>query len=715
MLRRISTKLVVAVLLTVVLPFVVFAVFINEQMGDRLTRHVVQQALMGLVKDLGGQIDYFIDERHQDLDLWSNAPSINLALDDDLFEQRMLERARVEGGDPESGGPPWSAASVALLARGRMGSGDLDVGSQARALFTSELDRYVARKAVYDVLLLIADDGRLVTCSSRTPEGEPLSFELLECLFLTDFSREEWFQRTLDEERIIGVDHHTSPYRIYEAPPDEDQAWNYHVGFAAPVRESNSGAVRGVLYGLVNWKFIQDIVAAPVVKDAFRGLVKPPEEPSPYSWIWASDGDTILGHPKRSLYYKSVSKDLGLPQMVEAVRENRAGWGLYPEYTFLGEEKNAAFRRCAVQDGFSWVVGVGIDNDDIYATAEELSDLLLGGTAFVLVMATLWTFVIARRTTGPILELQRYTRRVAEGDLDAQVDISSRDELGHLADDFNAMTRELKAQRGRLVKAEKDAAWREMARQIAHDIKNPLTPIKLSLDLLERVRRNGDPNADEILDRTTELMQRQVENLREIAADFYEFTGGRKARPGRVDAGELLDEVLHLHDAWAVEKGVQMQRAGRGGLVNADVGKLRRVLVNLVSNALQAMPNGGELFADVDPEGDEVVIRIRDTGTGISEDVREHLFEPYFTTKGEGTGLGLAISKRVIEELHGSITLEPAPWDEAREGRGTLATVRLERLDETPSAAPGEVPTEPGPTGPEQGSEQVDGEGPGTS
>jgi nitrogen fixation/metabolism regulation signal transduction histidine kinase len=289
-------------------------------------------------------------------------------------------------------------------------------------------------------------------------------------------------------------------------------------------------------------------------------------------------------------------------------------------------------------------------------------------------MATLWTLIIARRTTGPILELQKYTRRVAQGDLDAKVEIRSKNELGDLAQDFNTMTVELKDQRARIVKAEKDAAWREMARQVAHDLKNPLTPIQLSLDLLERARRENAPGSEEILERTMDLVRRQVENLRQIAADFHEFTGGRKSRPEQVHVRELLQEVLHLHDAWAVQLGVELQLEGEGGVVLADLGKLRRVFVNLVSNGLQAMPDGGRLEVETVAEGEWLRTSIRDTGVGLDEDVREHLFEPYLTTKSEGTGLGLAISKRVIEELDGSIDLRAVPESE---GGGTLAVVRL--------------------------------------
>ncbi len=679
MLRRISTKLVVAVLAAVVLPFVAFAFFIDEQIAERLTREVVRQALLGLAKDLSGQIDYFVGERRQDLQQWANAPLTHDALNDYFVERRRLERIHSGEAEPHAV-PTWRARTLASWAIGDISAEELDLERRHRAQLSGEFDRYLELKEVYDLLLLVADDGRLVTVSSRNPNPDVglLSERFLEYLFAQDYARESWFAPALAGEEIVLVDHHSSAYRL--PAPDADPAWDHQLGFAAPVRDPlNAAKVRGVLYALVNWKFVQDLVDTPVITDAFRGLVAEDRDPSPYAWIWAADADTILAHPERGLYYQSIREDVRLPQLTEAVLANEAGLGLYPEYHFKGKDKNAAFKRCAPPPmGFGWVVGVGINNDDIYAVAEELRAVLLGGTAAVLLLAVCLTLYIARRTTGPIAELQRSARRVAEGDLDTRIEIRSKDELGALAQDFNRMTKELKEQRERIVKAEKDAAWREMARQIAHDIKNPLTPMSLSLDLLERARRERRDGSEEILERTMTLIRRQVENLRAIAGDFYEFTGGRKAHPCAIDVGALLEEVLHLHDAWAVESGIQIQREGPSAQVWADPGKLRRVLVNLVTNALQAMPGGGQLFVETAPEDGHVRISIRDTGAGIAPEAREHLFEPYFTTKSEGTGLGLAIGKRAIEEMDGEIELGPA------EGGGTVATLRL-RVIENPA------------------------------
>ena len=676
MIRRISTKLVLAVLTAVVLPFVVYAFYMSERMASWLERRVVQQALTAVAGNVADQIDYFVLERHQDLELRLDSTMLQ------ALEEHRLDERRAEASPAE---PAWGAELVAAWAQEeRLPAGIDGARLDHRTQLTHQLNHFVALKQVYDVVLLVSTDGRLVTASTRHPAGPTFTGPYLRQLFAEDFSGEDWFRTCLETNRPAQVDHHSSPYQPLEVQEEGEPAWNYHLGFATPVvDEEEPDRVLGVLYAVVNWYFVQELASTPVVRDYFRGLVE--EEPSPYAWIWANDADTILAHPQRSLYQRRVSTDVGLPQLTTAVRESADGFGLYPEYEFEGIKKHAAFNRCATvaEGGFGWVVGVGIDNDDIYETAYDLRNMILGGTALVLLMAVMWTFLIARRTTDPILELQRYTRRVAEGDLAARVSIRSEDELGALAEDFNNMTRRLAEQQAELVRAEKDAAWREMARQVAHDLKNPLTPIRLSVDLLERARRERPDDSEEILERTLELIKRQVANLQEIARDFYEFTGGHKLRLETVDCGALVDEVLHLHDAWAVELGVEVRRGGRGGTVLADRGKLRRVFVNLVSNALQAMPEGGALFVECVEEDGEVRTSFRDTGSGLEDEARKHLFEPYFTTKTEGTGLGLAISKQVVDQLGGRITVPPVSGPEGAAGEsspeehGTLATVWL--------------------------------------
>ena len=637
MIRRISTKLLLAVLAAVVLPFLGFAIFVDLEMANFLARKVVGFSLQGLAADLAGQVDRDIREHKADVILAASSPFADWAI-------RELDASHRGGAERET--------------------------------FGRQLDLTVREKGAFDLLLLLDYRGKYVTSSRVDHRGVPLDEPLLAQLVARDVSGEGWFQGALLGEPQM-VDWHRSDLLAPVDPAQPPRPEQFHIGFAQPVlSEQESEQVIGVLYGLVNWSTIQDEVNAPVLKEYFKGLVPPGESPSAYAWIWGADADTIIAHDDPSLYGESVSHSarVGLPQMVAAARAAVAG--MYPEYTFRGRRKSAAFKHTATpaEGGFGWVVGVGIDNDDIFTVVDELRALLFRATLVVLLISVLLTMVIARRTTSPILALQQATRRVAAGDLEAHIEVRSRDELGELAHAFNRMTRELSESRARLVKVEKDAAWREMARQVAHDIKNPLTPIQLSVDLVRRARHERSERFDELFEATLDQISRQVQHLREIASDFQALTGVSDAKPELFDAGELLDDVLAMDAAWARELGVEVRRTGAGGMVCVDPRLLRRALNNLTSNALQAMPEGGTLLAHVEAADARVRIELTDSGPGIPDEVRAHLFEPYFTTRSSGTGLGLAIARRVVEEMGGKIALEPGPA-----GAGTLASVELPR------------------------------------
>lgn len=648
MIRRISTKLLLAVLAAVVIPFVGFAIFVDNQMAERMSKQMVLYSLKGLAADLASRVDTQVEQHVRDVGLWAENPTCDWAIAE--FEEEQEVGAAF---DPES-----------------------ETGSRFRELQRLQFDAAVVVSDI-DLLLLLDTSGRVVISNSVDSHGARLPIDVKVALYVRDFSAEPWFL-----EGLAGVpssvDHHTSDLLPPRNNSPGKHAENYHLGFSAPVHSlADPERVIGVLFSLANWKPIQDEVSLPVLKGYFQGLVGPDDFPSAYGWIWAGDADTIIGHPNQDLYGQRVSGPaIGLPHMVENARAQE--WGLYDEYTFRGVRKNAAFRRTASAEdsGFHWVIGVGIDNDDIFKPVRELRALLLQSTLLVLLLAVLMTMVIARRATSPIEELQRHTQKVASGDLDARIEVRSKDELGELAEAFNRMTAEIKDQRGKLVKAEKDAAWREMARQVAHDIKNPLTPIKLSVDLLRRAKDEGSSEFDHIFDRTIETVKRQVEHLREIASDFQALTGSHRPQLVEVDVGTMLGEVLALNAAWADEQGVAVSRTGPGGRVLADPGLLRRVLINLVSNAFDAMPEGGELVCDVSARDGLLLVELRDTGVGIPDHVRPHLFEPYFTTRSAGTGLGLAIARRVVEEMHGTIALVPA-----QPGPGTIARIELPLAD----------------------------------
>jgi signal transduction histidine kinase len=637
MIRRISTKLLLAVLAAVVVPFLGFGWFVDRSMAERLSREVVQSSLQGLAAELSSSIDRKIEGYREDVQIFALDRRCNWAIEE--------------------------------LAQGS----EHDVRDMLKDWF----NLHIGVKRDFALILLLDAQGRVVAKSTKDDVDRPLSAADELAIAGHDFSAEPWFQAALAgfDDR---VDQHPSPLLApIEGTPIPER---YHIGFSCPVLSDVPGQQAGVVYGLVNWAQIQAEVDQPRIRDYFKGLVGPTAEApaSAYGWVWANDGDTILAHPNTEIYRLSVSRDLGLPALAEATSADR---GLYPEYVFEGKQKNAAFEHSRVweEGGFGWVVGVGINNEDIFQGVNELRGLLIRATAVVLLVSILCTMVIARRTTSPILALREHTRKVASGDLDTRVEVRTKDELGELARAFNEMTAELKHSREQLVKAEKDAAWRAMAQQVAHDIKNPLTPIKLSIDLLERARAERSPDFERILARTIETISRQVANLKEIASDFHALTGTRTARPELFEAKQLAEEVLDLNAAWAEARGVEMRCEGPGGRLHVDPGLLRRVLINLVSNALEAMPDGGRLTIDVRPDHDPgsdgagtLRLCVTDSGAGIPPDVRARLFEPYFTTRTTGTGLGLAIARRVIEEMGGTIALEPAIPPP-----GTTARIRL--------------------------------------
>ncbi|MCB9913833.1 MAG: sensor histidine kinase [Planctomycetes bacterium] len=626
MLRRLSTKWVLAVLASVVVPFLGFAWYVDVRLADRLSSDIVRYYLLSLAADLAARVDGELDERKLDMELWATDPLVVWSVGPDADD------------------------FVPLLQEG--------------------FDRFVRRSGTFDLLLALDRDGRCVVSNGVDQAGAPLDPELDARLRGRPYGAEPWFRRALGGESVL-VDFHRTDLHPSAAPSEVPRPEDYAVGIAEPVRAPDSDEVIGVVYGSVNWTVFQTGILDTSRSGYFKGLIGSEIYASSYAWLWKSDGNTIIAHPRKELYGKRVAEEpVALPQLVAAA--NADEWAMFPEYEFGGVRKQAAFRHCKgpARGGLGWVVGIGIDNSDIYATVNELNNLLVKATIVVLGVVVLWTFFIARRTTRPILELTQHTRAVAAGDLESRIDVRSKDELGELAEAFNKMTAELAQSRSQLVRAEKEAAWREMARQVAHEIKNPLTPISLSMNLLRRARDEDSAEFDKILERTLELVGRQVENMREIAQNFYLFAGRHETNPGPTDLRALVDEVLDLSAAWAEELGVEIGVSGEG-TARLDPTEFRRVLINLVNNALEAMPDGGRLEVRIEPVGQRVRLVVRDTGEGVPEEVRAHLFEPYFTTRSGGTGLGLAICKRVVDELGGEIELRSA------EGGGTEAVLTL--------------------------------------
>ncbi|GAB3850386.1 hypothetical protein GCM10028822_15690 [Hymenobacter terrigena] len=288
-------------------------------------------------------------------------------------------------------------------------------------------------------------------------------------------------------------------------------------------------------------------------------------------------------------------------------------------------------------------------------------------------------FVAARQLTAPLkLIAEKLTKTTLTGENELLDYRSSDDEIGLLVREYNAMLTKLEASKRELAAQEKEAAWREMARQVAHEIKNPLTPMKLSLQFLQKAIAERRANAEELIGRISQTLITQIDVLSDIATSFSTFTNLPTMRPERLDVAAVLRRSAGLHQPDTNDGALALHlppdaETGRY-VVFADENLLVRTFNNLLINARQAVPEGRAPHIDVslEPAGSgSVRVAIRDNGAGIPEDVREKVFVPNFTTKASGSGIGLAVAKRGIESAGGKI------WFETKVGEGTDFFIEL--------------------------------------
>jgi signal transduction histidine kinase len=300
--------------------------------------------------------------------------------------------------------------------------------------------------------------------------------------------------------------------------------------------------------------------------------------------------------------------------------------------------------------------------------ATEGDALLL---AIFLTTATLTVFlalVLARSLTRPVLRLREATSRVAAGELDARLPEGRADEFGDLIRAFNRMTRELREAQDLRVRAEKARAWQEMARQVAHEIKNPLTPIKLTIQNLLAAHQEDPEVFNEEFENGAKLILDQIAALHRIAGAFSAYANFPSRHPRQIDVNAMMADVAALYGA-AGGSVVEVQPAPEPLVVQADYDELRRALINLVTNARQA--RAGRVTLSAAPEDGYARLDVVDDGAGIPAEVQARLFDPSFTTKTSGTGLGLPIVKRIVDDCGGAIEIDSPP------NGGTRITIRL--------------------------------------
>lgn len=319
------------------------------------------------------------------------------------------------------------------------------------------------------------------------------------------------------------------------------------------------------------------------------------------------------------------------------------------------------------------VLLIGSSRRELAALAHSIrkGGLYVGGVGALLALVlAAWA---TARVTRPVKLLAAGAAEVARGNWQVRVETDSRDEIGDLARAFNQMTGQLSDQRERLVQAERVAAWRELARRLAHELKNPLFPLQITVENLERAKREHPGQFEEVFRESTATLLAELANLKAIIGRFSDFAKMPTPQFEPMQLNDLVRAVLKLVDAQLAASGnihpeVHLDPALTS--IEADPEQIKRALQNLVLNALDAMPNGGTLRLTTQQYNSTVILEVADTGQGLTQEECARLFTPYYTTKHHGTGLGLAIVQSVVSDHHGTISVESQP------GRG--ATFRIE-------------------------------------
>jgi two-component system nitrogen regulation sensor histidine kinase NtrY len=307
------------------------------------------------------------------------------------------------------------------------------------------------------------------------------------------------------------------------------------------------------------------------------------------------------------------------------------------------------------------VLTVAISRRGLVDEQQQIRASAYGVATGGILLAIIFSLWIAARVSRPIEELARAAEEVAAGSWDTRVPVSGRDEVSVLARSFNHMTEQLAGQRERLVQSERVAAWRELARRLAHELKNPLFPLQLTVENLARARQLPPAEFDEVFNESTQTLSMEIGNLKKIIGRFSDFSKMPKPELERIDAKDAMTRVRNLYaagteDGPKIEVVTKLQDAPMP--LMADPELLHRALSNLVLNAKDAMPEGGTVTMSAQTRGSNIEIRISDTGQGLTPEECDRLFTPYYTTKQHGTGLGLAIVQSVVADHAGTISVE---------------------------------------------------------
>jgi two-component system nitrogen regulation sensor histidine kinase NtrY len=336
------------------------------------------------------------------------------------------------------------------------------------------------------------------------------------------------------------------------------------------------------------------------------------------------------------------------------------------------DETVNAFPLMGANDKTLAILLIGSSRQIYTELRNEIRSAALFASGAGLLLAVLLSSIAAVRVTKPVEELANAAREVAAGNLNAQVSAQTNDELGVLAESFNRMTRDLIEHRERLVQSERVAAWRELARRLAHELKNPLFPLQLTVENLMRSREQSPQDFEETFRESASTLLSEIANLKSIINRFSEFSKMPHPQLREVSLRELVSAVLHVYEAQLEKMKITFRTEFvDSGSISADPELLHRAISNLVVNAIDVMPQGGNLTLRASGDANTARIEVSDTGSGLTPEECARLFTPYYTSKSHGTGLGLAIVQSIVSDHGGRVSVNSQP------GKGTTFIIEL--------------------------------------
>jgi len=528
--------------------------------------------------------------------------------------------------------------------------------------YVTEADN-LAQDAQLDFLEIIGPDGKIVSSA-------------------------QWPARFGYFERIARVDQPT--FLKTEDLPDSSSALGLFAIRSVGHSESAAGQPVHIIGGKrLDKSFLADLPSAPGMQiSLYKDADQAPATEQPHHGPDVADVDPArlisqTGEVPNAARYESLIRS--------AIRSGQQTSSIL----YLTDRREDSVNATAIplksdKGAVLAVLIVAVSREGMVGAQQHIRAIAYGVAAGGILLAIVLSLWIAARVSRPIERLACAAEEVAGGNWEVRVSERGRDEVGVLARSFNHMTGQLVSQRERLVQTERVAAWRELARRLAHELKNPLFPLQLTVENLVRARGLPESEFDEVFRESTATLGMEIANLKTIIGRFSDFSKMPKPELERIDAREVVERVRSLYepvfsvagqgaanDCGTAKIQFEVELAEEPMPVDADPELLHRALSNLVLNAMDAMPRGGTLTLLAKPHQDKVEIRVADTGEGITPEECERLFTPYYTTKEHGTGLGLAIVQSVVADHNGTIAMESRP------GAGVTFVISLPLASET--------------------------------